>query len=90
MLDAVEVEDALMEDSRLQLIERILATGPFQKSGRLRELFRHMSEHAIYGHAQELTKHNIRTAAFGKTWDYTPTEGGVVRVYCPPVATEAA
>jgi hypothetical protein len=40
MMEAVEVEDGLKEDSRWQLIERILATGPFQKSGRLRGLLR--------------------------------------------------
>jgi hypothetical protein len=48
MLEAVEVEDALKEDARWQLIERILASGPFQKSARLRELLRYMSESAIH------------------------------------------
>jgi len=81
MLEAVEVGDALKQDARWQLIERILATGPFQKSGRLRELLRYMSERAIHGHAQELTEHNIGTAAFGKPWDYSPTEDSSVRVH---------
>jgi hypothetical protein len=81
MLEEVEVEDALKEDARWQLIERILATGPFQKSGRLRELLRYMSERAIHGHAQELTEHNIGTAAFGKPWDYSPVEDSSVRVH---------
>jgi hypothetical protein len=81
MLEAIEVEDALKEDARWQLIERILATGPFQKSGRLRELLRYMSERAIHGHAQELTEHNIGTAAFGKPWDYSPVEDSSVRVH---------
>jgi hypothetical protein len=81
MLEAVEVEDALKEDARWQLIERILATGPFQKSARLRELLRYMSERAIHGHAQELTEHNIGTAAFGKAWDYSPVEDSSVRVH---------
>jgi hypothetical protein len=81
MLEAVEVEDALKEDARWQLIERILATGPFQKSARLRELLRYMSERAIHGHARELTEHNIGTAAFGKAWDYSPVEDSSVRVH---------
>jgi hypothetical protein len=81
MLEAVEVEDALKEDARWQLIERILATGPFQKSVRLQELLRYMSERTIHGHAQELTEHNIGTAAFGKAWDYSPVEDSSVRVH---------
>jgi hypothetical protein len=81
MLEAVEVEDALKEDVRWQLIERILATGPFQKSVRLQELLRYMSERTIHGHAQELTEHNIGTAAFGKAWDYSPVEDSSVRVH---------
>ena len=81
MLEAIEIEESLKEDVRWQLIERILSTGPFQKSGRLRELLRYMSERAIHGHAQELTEHNIGIAVFGKARDYSPVEDSSVRVH---------
>ena len=57
-LQTAEVDDDLKTDPRWQLIERILATGPFQKSGRLRELLPYMAERAIHGHSHETTGHN--------------------------------
>jgi len=80
-LQATEVDNDLKEDARWQLIERILATGPFQKSGRLRELLPHMAERAIHGHSHELTEHNIGIAVFGKSPDYSPVEDSSVRVH---------
>ncbi|HWH57746.1 MAG TPA: hypothetical protein VN682_08955 [Terriglobales bacterium] len=76
-----EAENRLKEDPRWQLIERILATGPFQKSGRLRELLPYMVERALHGHGHELTEHNIGIAVFGKPADYSPVEDSSVRVH---------
>jgi hypothetical protein len=80
-LQATEVDNDLKEDARWQLIERILATGPFQKSGRLRELLPYMAERALHGHSHELTEHNIGIAVFGKAADYSPVEDSSVRVH---------
>ncbi len=80
-LQATEVDNDLKEDARWQLIERILSTGPFQKSGRLRELLPYMAERAIHGHSHELTEHNIGIAVFGKAADYSPVEDSSVRVH---------
>lgn len=80
-VQTTEVENGLREDARWQLIERILATGPFQKSGRLRELLPYMAERAIHGHSHELTEHNIGVAVFGKPPDYSPVEDSSVRVH---------
>jgi len=71
----------LKEDARWQLIERILATGPFQKSERLRELLPYLTERAIHGHSHELTEHNIGIGVFGKASDYSPVEDSSVRVH---------
>lgn len=76
-----DAEADLKEDPRWQLIERILATGPFQKSGRLRELLPYMAERALHGHGHELTEHNIGIAVFGKPADYSPVEDSSVRVH---------
>lgn len=74
-------ENNLKDDPRWQLIERILATGPFQKSGRLRELLPYMVERALHGHGSDLTEHNIGIAVFGKAADYSPVEDSSVRVH---------
>jgi hypothetical protein len=68
-------------DERWQLIERILATGPFQKSVRLPNLLRYMAERAIHGHLEDLTEYRIGSAVFGKPANYSPTEDSSVRVH---------
>ncbi len=75
------VLDDLEGDERWQLIERILATGPFQKSVRLPDLLRYMAERSIHGHPEDLTEHRIGSAVFGKPADYSPTEDSSVRVH---------
>jgi hypothetical protein len=78
---AAAVENDLLDDPRWQLIERILATGPFQKSGRLRELLPYLAERALHGHSHELTEHNIGIAVFGKAENYSPVDDSSVRVH---------
>jgi hypothetical protein len=80
-LQTAEVDDDLKTDPRWQLIERILATGPFQKSGRLRELLPYMAERTIHGHSHELTEHNIGIHVFGKAADYSSADDSSVRVH---------
>src|ERR1700691_5620385 len=75
------VLDDLEQDERWQLIERILATSPFQKSVRLPDLLRYMAERSIHGHPEDLTEHRIGSAVFGKPADYSPTEDSSVRVH---------
>ncbi len=75
------VENDLIDDPRWHLIERILATGPFQKSGRLRELLPYLAERSIHGHSHELTEHNIGIAVFSKPADYSPVDDSSVRVH---------
>lgn len=80
-LQTASVDNDLLDDPRWQLIERILATGPFQKSGRLRELLPYLAERAIHGHSHELTEHNIGIAVFSKPADYSPVDDSSVRVH---------
>ncbi len=75
------VPEGLEHDERWLLIERILATGPFQKSVRLPHLLRYMAERAIHGHPEDLTEHRIGIAVFGKPVNYSPTEDSSVRVH---------
>jgi hypothetical protein len=75
------VLDDLEQDERWILIEKILATNPFQKSVRLPDLLRYMAERSIHGHPEDLTEHRIGSAVFGKPADYSPTEDSSVRVH---------
>lgn len=52
----MEVGPDLRADARWQLIERITASPPFQKSTRLRELLRFMAERSIRGETQDLSE----------------------------------
>lgn len=74
------VPNDLTNDERWLLIERVVATGPFQKSARLRELLRYLADRSIHGHSAELTEHHIGSAIFGKPMDYSPVEDSSVRV----------
>jgi hypothetical protein len=76
-----EVDPELRADPRWQLIERITASPPFQKSTRIRDLLRHMAERTLHGQTQDLTEHRIGSAVFGKPQDYSVVEDSSVRVH---------
>jgi hypothetical protein len=76
-----KVEPALQADARWQLIERIIASPPFQKSARLKDLLRFLAERTLLGQTQDLSEHNIGSAVFGKAQDYSVVEDSSVRVH---------
>jgi hypothetical protein len=57
-----EVDPVLRADARWQLIERIVASPPFQKSARLRDLPAFLAERTIHGHIHDLSEHHIGSA----------------------------
>jgi hypothetical protein len=73
--------EELLADERWQLVQRIVSSPPFQKSARLRDLLRYLSEQTIHGHAQELTEQHIGNVLFHKPSDYSPLEDSSVRVH---------
>jgi hypothetical protein len=76
-----EVDTVLRADPRWQLIERITASAPFQKSARLRDLLHFLAERTLHGQPQDLSEHRIGSAVFGKTQDYSVVEDSSVRVH---------
>ncbi len=76
-----EVDPGLREDARWQLIERIVASPPFQKSARLRDLLAFMAEKSLRGQHQDLSEHRIGSAVFGKADDYSVVDDSSVRVH---------
>lgn len=77
---SAEIYDPL-SDERWQLVQRILASPPFQKSGRLRDLLQYITDQTIRGNAQELTEQHIGEAIFHKPTGYSPLEDSSVRVH---------
>jgi hypothetical protein len=75
------VIDDPLSDERWQLIQRIVASPPFQKSGRLRELLQYVTDQTIRGYAYELTEQHIGEALFHKPAGYSPLEDSSVRVH---------
>jgi hypothetical protein len=75
------LEDSIINDDRWQLVQRIISSPPFQKSGRLRELLLFVTEQSIHGHCAELTEQHIGNALFHKPSGYSPLEDSTVRVH---------
>lgn len=75
------VIDDPLNDERWQLVQRIVASPPFQKSGRLRDLLQYVTDRTIRGNAQELTEQHIGEAVFHKPTGYSPLEDSSVRVH---------
>lgn len=73
--------DDPLSDERWQLVQRIAASPPFQKSGRLRDLLHYITQQTIRGNAHELTEQHIGEAVFHKASGYSPLEDSSVRVH---------
>jgi len=76
----IELDSDLRSDTRWQLIERITASSPFQKSARQRDLLCFLAERTLRGEIQDLSEHHIGSAVFGKAHDYSVVEDSSVRV----------
>jgi hypothetical protein len=68
-------------DERLQVVERIAGSEPFQKSSRLPALLRHLAVCTLRNARSGLTEQAIGRTVFGKPRDFNPAEDSSVRVY---------
>ncbi len=75
------VSENFLGDERWQLVQRIVVSPAFQKSGRLRDLLQYLTEQTIRGNAHELTEQHIGEALFHKPSGYSPLEDSSVRVH---------
>lgn len=76
-----ETRSALESDVRWQLIERIVASNSLQRSERLRDLLRYLTEKTLRGATEDLSEHRIGVAVFGKPENYSIVEDSSVRVH---------
>ena len=77
---AAFIDDPLTNE-RWLLVQRIVSSPAFQKSGRLRDLLQYLAEQTIHGCAHELTEQHIGETLFHKPPGYSPLEDSSVRVH---------
>jgi len=75
----VETDTPSSADSRLELVERIVASPSFVKSPRLCNLLTYLCNLSLEGRADEINEINIGVALFGRSPDYDPSVDGIVR-----------
>ncbi len=74
-----EIDTPAPADSRLELVERIVASPSFVKSPRLCNLLTYICNLSLQGRADEINEINIGVALFGRAPDYDPSVDGIVR-----------
>jgi hypothetical protein len=75
----VETDTPSAKDSRIELVERIVASPAFVRSPRLCNLLTHVCTLSLEGRADEINEINIGVAVFDRPPDYDPSVDGIVR-----------
>jgi hypothetical protein len=68
-------------DERWQLVNRIAASPPFQRSARLRTFLLYVVEQSLAGNSHSLHEHDIGCAIFNREPGYNPVDDNIVRVH---------
>jgi len=75
----IEIDPAIANDPRWELVERIVASPSFVKSPRLCSILRFICELALSGRNDEISELTIGAAVFGRAQNYDPSVDGIVR-----------
>jgi hypothetical protein len=75
----VETDTPSAKDSRIELVERIVASPAFVRSPRLCNLLTHVCTLSLEGRADEINEINIGVAVFDRPPNYDPSVDGIVR-----------
>ncbi len=76
-----EVDSGLRQDVRWQLVERVLASGDFQRAGQLRRILMYISRHAIIQpDGQHISEYEIACDVLGRRQNFDPASDNIVRV----------
>jgi hypothetical protein len=71
---------ALADEGKWELVQRVAASVPFQKTARLRDFLLYVSERMLKHDFDNIRESNIGFAVFGRAPDYNPSEDNIVRV----------
>ncbi|MCU1234739.1 MAG: hypothetical protein JWP63_2706 [Candidatus Solibacter sp.] len=67
------------DDPRWGVVERLIASPGFAKSGRLTQFLVYVCSSALAGHASEINESQVGVNVFGRPTGYSPTEDSIVR-----------
>ena len=70
---------AFVDDPRWGVVERLLASPGFAKSGRLTQFLVYVCSSALAGRAAEINESQVGVNVFGRPTGYSPTEDSIVR-----------
>jgi hypothetical protein len=79
----VESQDSgqlLSDADKWELVKRVAAAAPFQKSARLREFLLYVCDRSLKNRSEEVREQQIGSTVFGRSSDYNPSEDNIVRV----------
>ncbi len=68
------------DEEKWQLVQRVAASLPFQKTTRLRDFLLYVCERTLKRQLEDIREPSIGCAVFGRTPDYNPSEDNIVRV----------
>jgi hypothetical protein len=75
----LEIDPAIAEDPRWELVERIVASPSFVKSPRLCSILLFICELSLLGRNDEISELSIGATVFGRAHNYDPSIDGIVR-----------
>jgi hypothetical protein len=75
----LEIDSAVVDDPRWELVERIVVSPSFIKSPRLCSFLTYICELTMQGRADEINELNIGEALFSRAPNYDPSIDGIVR-----------
>ncbi|MDE1175843.1 MAG: hypothetical protein PW789_04475 [Edaphobacter sp.] len=75
----MQTQETLSPTTKRELVQRIIASGPFNKSERLSSFLLHICELEVQGRAAELSEKEIGHSVFRLPIDYDPSTDGIVR-----------
>jgi hypothetical protein len=75
----IEIDPAIAEDPRWELVERIVASPSFVKSPRLCSILLFICELSLSGRNDEISELSIGATVFGRAHNYDPSIDGIVR-----------
>jgi hypothetical protein len=75
----LEANPAVEDDTRWELVERIVTSASFVRSPRLCSLLMHLCELALQGRSHEINEQSVGEALFERAPNYDPSIDGIVR-----------
>jgi hypothetical protein len=70
----------LSDADKWELVKRVAAAAPFQKSARLREFLLYVCDRSLKNRSEDVREQQIGSTVFGRPVDYNPSEDNIVRV----------